>query len=166
MIQVATVVLAACFLLCIAAVISFASSFAAARLLLLFATVAAVVGALEIAMTFQMDGLASWAILFASGAFSCGAIALRKLKDRPTRWVHRFVIYAGYAATFAVMAIAALVLDSRELPGMLSAAALFGIYVAASGCIFLAKTLIVRAMIKRMPEYAASLTAGPEHSMW
>jgi hypothetical protein len=165
MIQIATGILAICFLLCAAAVISFSWSFAAARLLLSFANVAAAVGALEIAMTIQMDGLATWAILFAGGAFSCGAIALRNLKDRPARWVHRFVIYDGYAATFASMAIAALLLDARDSTGERATAALIGIYVAGSGCIFLAKTLIVRAMVKRMPEYAASLTAGPEHSM-
>ena len=165
MLPVAIVVLAACFLLCTAAVISFAWSFAAARLLLLFATVAAAVGALEIAMTIPMDGLATWAILFASGAFSCSAIALRNLKDRPTRWVHRFVIYAGYAATFAVMAIAGLMLDARDSSGILATTALVGLYAAGSGGIFLAKTMIVRTMIKRTPEYAASLTASSERSM-
>jgi hypothetical protein len=160
-IQIAIIFLFICLLLCIAATISFSWSFAAARLLLLFANVAAAVGALEIAMTIQLDGLATWAILFASGAFSCGAIALRNVKDRPIRWVHRFVIYAGYAATLAAMAIAAVLLNARDSSGMFAGAALIGIYVAGSGCIFLAKTLIVRTMAKRMPEYAASLTAGP-----
>jgi hypothetical protein len=165
MIQVATGILAICFLLSAAAVISFSWSFAGARLLLLFANVAAAVGALEIAMTIQMDGLATWAILFAGGAFSCGTIAMRNLKDRPIRWVHRFVIYAGYAATFAAMAIAAVWLDARDSSGALAAAALFGIYAAGSGCIFVAKTLIVRSMFKRVPEYLASLASHPHDIM-
>ena len=63
------------------------------------------------------------------------------------------MIYAGYAATLAAMAIAAAVgFDERSSAGLLAAAVLIGIYVAGSGGIFLAKTLIVRAMIKRMPE--------------
>lgn len=161
MLQIATIVLVICFLLCDAAVITFCWSFAAARLLLLCAIVAAAFGALEIALTNQIDGLATWAILFASGAFSCGTIAMRNLKDRPIRWVHRFVIYAGYAATFAAMAIAAVWLDARDSSGLLALAALTSIYLAGSGCIFLAKTLIVRIMVKRMPEYPASLTADP-----
>jgi hypothetical protein len=155
--------LAICFLLCAAGVVSFSWSFAAARLLLLLAIVAAAVAALEIAMTIPMQGLVTWAILFASGAFSCGTIALRNLKDRPTRWVHRFVIYDGYAATFAAMAIAAVWLDERDSSVKLATVALIGIYVAGSGCIFIAKTLIVRTMVRRMPEYAASLTAGPQY---
>ena len=163
MIPIATIVLVTCCSLCVAAVISFSWSFAAAKLLLLFANVAAAVGALEIAMTIPMDGLATWAILFAGGAFSCGAIALRNLKDHPTRWVHRFVIYAGYGATFAAMSISALWLDARDSSGKVATAAIVGIYVAGSGFIFGAKALIVRAIIKRMPEYAASLKASPEH---
>jgi hypothetical protein len=161
MLPITTILLGTCCLLCVVAVISFSWSFAAARLLLLFASVGAAVGALEIALTIQIDGLATWAILFASGAFSCGTIARRNLKDRPIRWVHRFVIYAGYAATFAAMAIAALWLDARDSPGVVAAAALTGIYLAGSGCTFVAKTLIVRTTFKRMPDYLASLASAP-----
>ena len=158
--QVATIVLVVCFVLCNAAVISFSWSVAVARVLLLCANVAAAVGALEIVLTTPLDGLGMWAILFASGAFSCGAVATRQLKDRPSRWIHRYVIYAGYAATLAAMAIAALWLHERSSAGLLATAVLIGIYLGGSGGIFLAKTLIVRSMIARMPEYRTTLS-GP-----
>jgi hypothetical protein len=163
MILIAIVVLAICFLLCAVAVILFSWSIRAAKLLLLMAIAAAAVAALEIAMTVPSDGLTTCAILFAGGAFSCASIAFRNVKDRPARWVHRFVIYGGYAATFAAMAIAALLLGARDSSGKLAAAVFFGVYMLGSGSIFLAKTLIVLAMVKRMPDYAASLTSGSEH---
>jgi hypothetical protein len=156
--QVATIVLAICMVLCGASVISFSWSFAASRVMVLSANVAAAVGALEIAMTTPLGGLATWAILFASGAFSCGAVATRQLKDRQSRWVHRYVIYAGYAATLAAMAIAALWLHEWSSAGLLATAVLIGIYLAGSGCIFLAKTLVVRRMVTRMPESLGSLS--------
>ena len=164
MITIATILLVTCCSLCVAAVISFSWSFAAAKLLLLFANIAAAVGALEIAMTIPLNGLATWAILFASGAFSCGAIALRNLKDHPTRWVHRFVIYAGYAATFAAMSISALWCSMRVIhPAWSPRQRLLASMRRARALFSRPRRLIVRAIIKRMPEYAASLSAGPEH---
>jgi hypothetical protein len=160
--DIATIVLAICFMLCIAAIVSFSWSFAAPRWLLLFANVAAVLGALEIALTNQIDGLEAWAILFASGAFSCGTTAIRNLKGRPIRWVHRFAIYAGYAATLAAMAIAAIRLDVRNSSGVVAAGVLVATYAAGSVCIFVAKTLILRSISRRLPEYIASLAEGPQ----
>jgi hypothetical protein len=161
--DIATLFLAICFMLCIAAIVSFSWSFAAPRWLLLFANVAAVLGALEIALTNQIDGLEAWAILFASGAFSCGTTAIRNLTSRPIRWVHRFAIYAGYAATFAAMAIAAICLDARNSSGLLAAGILIATYAAGSLCVFITKTLIVRSiMSRRLPEYIASLAEGPQ----
>jgi hypothetical protein len=162
MVFIATIFLVLSLLLAAASIGAFPWKFLAARLLLLCANALAAVGALEVAMTTPIEGLATWAILFAGGAFSCGTIALRQLKGRPIRWVHRYVIYAGYAATFAAMAIAALWLHARDATRAVGIGVLFGIYLAGSACIFIAKTLIVRSMIKRMPEYAESLTASPQ----
>jgi hypothetical protein len=159
--QVATILLVICIVLCSASVISFSWSFAASRVLLLCANVAAAVGALEIALTTQLGGLATWAILFASGAFSCGVVATRQLKDRSSRWVHRYVIYAGFAATFTAMAIAALWLHEWSLDRLLAQTVLIVTYVVGCGCIIVAKGLIVQRMVTQMPEYFASLSAGP-----
>ena len=160
MFSVAAIFLVICGLLAIAAIFSFPWSLRTARFLLLTGNVAAAVGALEIVLTTPIDGLATWAVLFASGAFSCGTIAMRQLKDRPIRWVHRYVIYAGYAATLAAMANAAVWLHARDSTSLVATGILLGIYLAGSAVIFVAKTLIVRVMVKRMPEYQASLTAA------
>jgi hypothetical protein len=157
MLLIETIFLVICAFLCIAAIASFLCSFRTAGLLLLLANIAAAVGALEIVLTTPIDGLATWAVLFASGAFSCGAIAMRQLKDRPIRWVHRFVIYAGYAATLAAISIAAVWLHAQDSSGVVCTGVLLGTILAGSACIFLAKTLVVRIMVKRMPEYLASV---------
>ena len=75
MLLVATIVLVICFVLCTAAVISFLWSFAAAGLLLYCAEiVTAGVGALELAMTTQINGLAAWAILCAAALVRNGRV--------------------------------------------------------------------------------------------
>jgi hypothetical protein len=76
--------------------------------------------------------------------------------------VHRFAIYAGYAATLAAMAIAAIGLDARNSSGLRAGGVLIATYAAGSLCIFLAKTLLVRSMSKRLPEYIALLAESPQ----
>jgi hypothetical protein len=140
-----------------AAIVSISRSPVIAKWLMLLANGAAALGALEIVLANELGGVGNWAFLFACGACGCGVVALRNLDRRLTRWVHRFVIYAGYVATFAAMAAAGLVLHAREASGKLAAVAFVLIYLAGSVGIFVAKTLTVRRARKTMPEYIASL---------
>lgn len=158
--QLPGIVLGASALLSAAAILAFRWSVAMARLLLLGAVFAAAAGALAIALANLHGGALAWAFLFAGGAFGCSGHAAHNLVRRPTRWVHRFVIYAGYGATFATMAVVGLWLAARGSSGWLIAGAFFGVYVVGSACIFLAKTLTVRFAVMTMPEYQASLAAG------
>jgi hypothetical protein len=160
MLQVAAIVLAVSVALAIAAIVSFSLSRAAARWLMLLANGAAILSALEMVLGNDLDGVGNWSLVFACGACGCGVVAVRNLDHRATRWVHRFVIYAGYAATFAAMGCAALWLYVQDAPGGLAAAVFFGVYLAGSVCTFVAKTLTVRITRKTMPEYHASLDGG------
>jgi hypothetical protein len=144
-------------LLSAAAILCFSRSLGAAKLLMLFANVATCVAAFEVVLAGELHGIGDWAFLFACGAFGCGVVAVRKLRERSTRWVHRFVIYAGYAATFAAMGITGLWLHEGAASGKLAAAVLSGVYAAGSLGIFAAKTLTVRNTKETMPEYHASL---------
>jgi hypothetical protein len=156
MLQIAGIVLTLSIALSAAAIVSVSRSTAAAKWLMLLANGASVLGALEMVLGNELDGIGNWSFLFACGACGCGVIAVRNLDRRSTRWVHRFVIYAGYAANFAAMGIAGLSLSARDSSGKLAAAVFIGIYVAGLPCIFLAKTLTVRIMRKTMPDYPAS----------
>jgi hypothetical protein len=157
MLHIATILLTLSILFSIAAIVVFSRSAAVARWLMLLANGAAVLGALEIVFSNELDGVANWAFLFACGACGCGAVAVRNLDRRPIRWIHRFVIYAGYAATFAAMGAAGLALHVQDAGEKLAAAVFILIYVAGSLCIFVAKTLTVRRARKTIPEYQASL---------
>jgi hypothetical protein len=164
MLELAGVFLVATILVAAAAILCFSRSPVAAKWLMLFANVAACVAALAVVLAGELHGIGDWAFLFACGAFGCGVVAARKLGERSTRWVHRFVIYAGYAATFAAMGIIGLWLHENAASGKLAAAVLIGVYAAGSLCIFAAKTLTVRMARKTMPEYHASL--GAEEREW
>ena len=157
MLHIATILLALSVLCSIAAIITFSRWTAVAKWLMLLANGAAVLGALEVVLANELVGVGNWAFLFACGACGCGVVSLRILDRRLTRWIHRFVIYAGYTATFAAMGVAGLMLHARDAGGKLAAAAFVVIYVAGSICIFVAKTLTVRSVRKTMPEYIASL---------
>ena len=157
MLRIATVLLALAMLFSVAAIVSFARSPAVAKWMMLLANGAAVLGAIEVVFANGLGGVGNWAFLFACGACGCGVVALRNLDRRLTRWIHRFVIYAGYAGTFAAMGIAGLVLHARDAGGKLAAASFVLIYIAGSLGIFVAKTLTVRSARKTMPEYIASL---------
>ncbi|HEX7158583.1 MAG TPA: hypothetical protein VF214_06200 [Edaphobacter sp.] len=134
-------------------VASFSRSIPASKLLLLCATAVIAGGALASAST-GTRGWASWAFLFACGAFGCSAIALRNLFSRPERWVHRFVIYAGYAATLASMAAAALWLQLRSSSGRAAIVVFAAVYVLGSMCVFIAKSLTVKFAVKNIPGYS------------
>jgi hypothetical protein len=114
-------------------------------------------GALAVELAAGHSGVTAWAFLFACAACGCHANAARYLFLRPARWIHRFVIYAGYGATFAGMGAAGLWLESRAASGWLAALVFIGVYVIGSAGIFLAKTLTVRRTATPMPEYLASL---------
>jgi len=95
--------------------------------------------------------------LFACACCGSGLNAIRNLFLRPIRWIHRFTIYSGYGATFAVMGAAALCLQVRPASNRMAAIALIAVYLVGSACIFLAKTFTVRRAIKTTPGYQASL---------
>ena len=157
MLQVAGIVLALTVALAAAAIASFSQSRRAAKWLMLLANGTSTLGALVMALGNELVGVGNWSLVFACGACGCGVVAVRNLDHRATRWVHRFVIYAGYAATFAAMGCAGLWLYERDVSGKLAAAIFIGIFIAGSVCTFLAKTLTVRITRKTMPEYHASL---------
>jgi hypothetical protein len=156
MLHIATILLVLSILSSVAAIVVFSRS-AAARWMMLLANGAAVLGALEIVFSNELEGVANWAFLFACGACGCGGVAVRNLDHRPMRWIHRFVIYAGYATTFAAMGAAGLELHARDAGAKLAAAVFVLIFVAGSLCIFVAKMLTVRRARKTMPGYQASL---------
>ena len=161
MLHVAGIVLALSVSLSAAAIVSFSKSTAAARWLMLLANGAAVLGAIEMMFGDSLDGLGNWSFLFACGSCGCGVVAVRNLDHHTIRWVHRFAIYAGYAATLAAMGIAGLWMYVRDFPAAAAAAVLIGVYVAGSLFMFLAKTLTVRTTRTTMPEYHASLAGDP-----
>jgi hypothetical protein len=157
MLHIATILLTLSSSFSVAAIAALLRWAEVAKWLMLLANCAALLGALEVVFANELDGVGNWAFLFACGACGCGVVALRNLDRRLTRWIHRFVIYAGYTATFAAMGAAGLVLHARDTGGKLAAAAFVLIYIAGSLCIFVAKTLTVRCAQKTMPEYQASL---------
>jgi hypothetical protein len=161
MTYVAAIALISTCLLSAAAVLSFSWSIASAKVFLRLAQVAAVVGVAATGVTAGRGAIATWEFLFACAACGCFLNAARYLSTRPTRWIHRYVIYAGYGSTFALMAGAGSPLEARSASGWTAAAVFFAIYVAGSVCIFVAKTLTVRRAVKTMPEYQSSLGGGP-----
>ncbi len=88
-----------------------------------------------------------WAFLFALAACACCLAGAWFLFFHTARWVHRFVIYTGYGATFAVMGAASL--------GGWGIFALAGIWVLGSAAIFAAKSLTVRWAVKHIAGYRA-----------
>jgi hypothetical protein len=88
-----------------------------------------------------------WAFLFAIAACGCCLAGAWFLFFHTERWVHRFVIYAGYGTTFAAMSAA-------SLRGW-GIFALAGIWVVGSGAIFSAKSLTVRWAVKHVAGYRA-----------
>ncbi len=157
MLQIATILQVLAILFSVAAIVTLSRWAAVAKWLMILASGAAVLGVLEVVLANELGGVGNWAFLFACGACGCGVVALRNLNRRLTRWIHRFVIYAGYTATFAAMAAAGLVLHARDAGGKLAAAAFVLVYVAGSVCIFVAKTMTVRSARKTIPGYIASL---------
>lgn len=103
-----------------------------------------------------------WAFVFACGACGCYGNGARNLFVRPPRWIHRFVIYAGYGTTFTGMGAAALCLQSPAVSRWLTVAFLIMVYALGSLGIFLAKALTLRKIAKSMPEYHASLADAPD----
>src|SRR4051812_33565674 len=98
MLQLVATILVASGLLSAAAIGSFSWSVVAAKGLLMGAFALAAVGVMAAGLASGQGGIVQWAFLFACASGSCTAIAVRQLFDRPTRWVPRFVIYAGYGA--------------------------------------------------------------------
>ena len=164
MLQLAAITLVVSTLLSAASVASFARScsIVTAKRLLLCAMVAVAIGVLAVSFSGVQSGVMAWTFLFACGSCGCCGNAMRNLSARPPRWVHRFVIYAGYGATFAGMGAAGLWLESRAVSGWLAVGVFLGAYVLGSVCIFLAKTLTIRRTARTMPEYHASLAAGQD----
>jgi hypothetical protein len=137
------------------------ASASTSKLLLAASLFFALAGAISAGLGIGESILVFWAFFFAAAALGCGLSAALRLFARSTRWIHRFVIYDGYAATFALMGAAALFLSSRNLSGRLAAVILALTYIVGSLGIFLAKTLIVRVAARTMPEYQASLSSAP-----
>jgi hypothetical protein len=160
MFRVAVSALAASGLLSSLAVAAFAWSTGAARALLITATLLSAVAGVAAAAAGH-GALAAAAFVLAWAACGSNVNAARQLLAHPARWIHRFVIYAGYGATFAAMAAASLWLDARGAAGWPAAGLLGGAWAIGSTCIFAAKTLTVRRASRTRPEYAASL-ADPQ----
>ncbi len=162
MLQLATDALIVSGLLYAVSVVTFSWSQVTAKWVLCCAMVLAQMGFL---MSFVFSdwsrALNVLAILFGFGSFQCGLKGGQNLNFRPARWVHRFVIYAGYGGTFAAMAAAALWLDQRAAAGWLAVEVFAGVCVLGTGCIFLAKTLTIRCVTTIMPDYIASLANNP-----
>jgi hypothetical protein len=158
MYQVAGVALILSGVLSAGAIVSFPWSVSTSRLLLPAALACAAFAVLTAGLTGVVSALAAWTAFFAFGASGCDATAIRNLFSRPTRWVHRFVIYSGYGTTFAWMGAGSVWLGAKAVPGRLTAGVLVGVFVAGSGCIFLAKLLTLRLTASSMAEYHASLT--------
>jgi hypothetical protein len=158
--EVAAIALIASGLLSTAAVVFFRWSVVAAKLLLSCALAVAALGVLGVGLAGIQSAVTLWAFLFACGSGGCNVNAVRNLFTQPTRWVHRFVIYAGYGATFAGMGATGIWLRSRAISGTMATGVFIVAYILGSVCIFLAKTLTVRHAAKTMPEYHASLAAG------
>lgn len=138
------------------------------KLLIAASTVSAVAATFAAAACIGNSKLTFWAFLFAAASAGCAASAGIRLFLRATRWIHRFVIYAGYAAVFAAMGIVALCLSSGNLSAMIATIALLLVYLLGSAGIFLAKTLTLRIAARTMPEYQASLNsvAGGGQAYW
>jgi hypothetical protein len=170
MFEIAAISLAVAGLLSVAAVVSCSWSVVAATSLLRWAIALAAGGALAVVLAGGHGRLAGWAFLFACGSCSWCVNAARKLFDRSARWVHRFVIYAGYGATFATMGAAGLWLEVWAASGRVAAGVFIGTYIVGSAFIFLAKTRILRLTAKSMPEYhasvAADLSVGNDRGYW
>jgi hypothetical protein len=162
MLELATLALVAAGVLSAAAVASFVRFAPTARHLLRSALVVAIVGTMAAVLGGHPSALRAWTLLFAAGACGCFVTAARNLLAQPARWVHRFVIYAGYGATFALMGAGGLWLETRAIAGWPAAGMLVGVYAVGAAAIFLAKTLIVRRTAQTMPEYHDSLAAGQD----
>ncbi len=149
MLELAATILVAAALLAGVAVVAFAWSVTGAKVLLFGSIAVAAGGVILAGVAAAYGGVAAWAFVFACGSCSCSITAARHLSFRPPRWVHRFVIYAGYGATFAAMGAAGLWLDSREATGRVAACVFVGAYLIGSACIFAAKTVTVRWAAKQ-----------------
>ena len=144
-------------LLSAAAIAVFSRSVATARVLLPCAIVVATLGLLVGGLGVGFSALKLWAFVFTCGACGCDWNAARNLFARPPRWIHRFVIYAGYGTTFTGMGAAALCLQSQAVSRWPAIGVLIAIYVLGSVGIFLAKTVTLRLIAETMPEYHDSL---------
>jgi hypothetical protein len=152
MLQLAATILVVSAVLASAAIVSFSWSVAGAKVLLVCSIAVAAGGVLLAGVGALHGGVAAWAFLFACGSCSCSMTGVRHLFARPPRWIHRFVIYAGYGATFAAMGAAGLWLESRAASGRLAAGVFIGAYAIGSACILVAKTLTLRHAAKAIPE--------------
>jgi hypothetical protein len=148
-----------------AAVGIFRWSVRAARMILNIAAVTVVLGGLTTAAVGR-SALTVCVLIFSWAGCACCVIAVRHLRDRSERWIHRFVIYAGYGATFAAMSAASVGLSQRPSAPWLAAVVLVGAWVLGSVCVFVAKTLTVRLVAKAMPDYMAALGADPSGGYW
>ena len=148
MLRVAVIALVISVLLSAGAIVSFLWSTATARWLIIMANGAAGLGAIEVVLAGELRGIGNWALLFACGSCGCGVVAVRHVEHRLERRVHRFVIYAGYAATFAAMGAVGLWLVAAEASGKVAAAVFVGVYIAGSAGVFVAKTLTLARTTK------------------
>jgi hypothetical protein len=104
-----------------------------------------------------------WPTLFATLAVGSALAAGGILTLRTKRWLHRFAIYSGFAATFAFMGWVAEV-QPQLLPafgGWKLAALLTGCYLVGSAAIFGAKTLALHGAPIAFPEYDPSAGKDP-----
>ncbi len=145
------------------AIAVFTWSAVTSKVFLMAAIVAAVIGAVFNAAADQQGAAAAtiwgWGFVFCTCA--CCVIAGVYLKGRLARWMHRFVIYSGFAATFSAMAAAGFWMGSRGTPGYWVVGIFIGIYVVGSACIFAVKTLTIRRVARIMPDYISSLSGNP-----
>ncbi len=89
--------------------------------------------------------------LAASAALSLAAWGI--LAFKLMRWVHRFVIYGGYAAVFGGMGLTVRVLQGRQAGAATQLAGLGLVYLIGSGAIFLVKAWTLRRAKTAFPGY-------------
>jgi hypothetical protein len=146
-----------------AAIASLLRSAAASKWLIVASTALGTLGTIAAASRIadSMVGFSAFGLAFAS--VGCAVSAGMRLRAHSARWVHRFVIYAGYSAVFAAMGIVALSLSSRHTDGKVAWLVLVAAYIVGSFGIFLAKALIIRRAMHTIPEYQASLPSAAQN---
>ena len=159
MLRITFVALAASALLASFAIALLLRSTLISKLLIVASAIVGGLAAVAAAASIGESLLRFWALLFSVASVGCALGGGARLFLRSARWIHRFVIYSGYAVVFAAMSAAALYLSARNPSGKLAILLLVLVYAAGSLAIFLAKSFTVRVAARKMPEYSAAVNS-------